>query len=264
MSKSGSLLAPLNSSVNGNFIVNNYFVASGFTANSEALAVSMNSFVQFTITPKTGYEFRLDSIWLRWRSATNGANAIFVRTSRNNFATTVASDTVTRGGSGLLKLGLTSPVTSDSAIVVRIYAYGSAASQNFGFGERPINTSNPDIEARGRMTAKTPLSNLTAGIGNYTICQGNSVWLKHIATNGTPPYTVYFRDAGNHRYQVVLNNETDSTQIFPEANWNYTIDSVIDVNGHKASSLSGNVNVSVQSGSTAQSVGTWTYTHPMT
>ncbi|MGI9191618.1 MAG: fibronectin type III domain-containing protein [Chitinophagaceae bacterium] len=262
--KSGTLSSPLNSTVNGNFIVNNYFIASGFTANSEALAITMNSFVQFTITPKAGYEFRLDSLLLRWRNATSGVTAVFVRTSQNNFATTVAADTVTRGSAGLLRLGLTSPITSDSNIVVRIYAYGSAASQNFGFGERPISTINPDIEARGRMSAKTPISNLMAGVGTYNICQGSPVWLKHIATDGTPPYTIYFRDAGNHRYQTVLNKETDSVQIYPEGNWNYTLDSVIDVNGHKATSLLGNVNVNVQAGSSMQNVGTWSYSHPMT
>lgn len=262
--KSGSLLSPINNTNNGNFIVNNYFVASGFTANNEAQAIAMNSFVEFVIKPKAGYEFRLDSLWMRWRSATSGVNTIFVRTSHNNYSTTVASDTITRGGAGFLKLGLSSPITSDSAITVRIYAYGSAASQNFGFGEKPISTINPDIEARGRMTAITPISTLASGIGSYTVCQGNPIWLKHTATHGTPPFTLYFTDAGNHRYQVSLNNETDSFQVYPEANWTYTLDSIIDVNGHKATSKSGSVNVQVQAGTVPNGVVSYTYTHPMT
>jgi hypothetical protein len=134
ITRSPSLSNAQNSTLNGNFIINNYFVSSGWTANSEIQAVATNAYVQFSIAPKAGYEFRVDSIVLRWRSALTGATNVFIRSSWNNYATTIAADTITRNASGVKQMALLVPVTSDTTITFRIYAYGAASGQSFGFG----------------------------------------------------------------------------------------------------------------------------------
>ena len=258
ITKSGALSSAQNSTVNGNFIINNYFVSSGWTANSEAQAVTNNSYFQFTINPKSGYEFRVDTMILRWRSALTGATHVFIRSSWDNYATTIAKDTVTRNASGVLRLKLTAPVTSDTAITIRIYAYGAAAGQSFGFGEKPISTTNPDIEVRGRMSASVPSGTIQNGIGATSICQGNSVWIKHTFTDGTPPYTVYMKDGSGQLYQNIFQNQIDSVQINPELTWTYTIDSIKDVNGNKSVSNSGSASFQVTQNSVLAGVGVYT------
>ncbi len=258
ITKSPSLSNAQNSTVNGNFIVNNYFVSSGWTGASEAQAVALNSYYQFTINPKSGYEFRVDSIFLRWRSALTGVTNVFIRSSWNNYATTIASDTITRNASGFLRLALTAPVTSDTAITIRIYAYGAAAGQSFGIGEKPISTINPDIDVRGRMSTSVPSGTIANGIGATSVCQGTEVWLKHVFTGGTPPYTVYMKDGSGQLFQNSFQNQIDSVLIIPELSWTYTIDSLKDVNGNKSISNSGSATFQVTPNSALAGLGVFT------
>jgi hypothetical protein len=257
ITKSPSLANAQNSALNGNFIVNNYFVSSGWTAMSEVQAVANNAYYQFTIVPKLGYEYRVDSIVLRWRSALTGATNVFIRSSWNNYGTTIATDTVSRNASGVLRLALTSPVTSDSAITFRIYAYGAAAGQSFGIGEKPISTVNPDIDVRGRMSTSVPLGTIQQGIGATSICQGNSVWIKHTFTGGTPPYTVFMKDGSGQMYETTFQHSIDSVQISPELTWTYTIDSLKDVNGNKSISHTGSASFQVTQNSALSGVGVY-------
>lgn len=264
ITKSPTLSNASNSTANGNFIINNYFVSSGWTAISEAQAVANNSYYQFTITPKSGYEFRVDSIILRWRSALTGATNVFIRSSWNNYATTIAKDTVTRNASGTLRLALTSPVTSDTAIVIRIYAYGAAVGQSFGFGEKPVSTVNPDIDVRGRMSTSVPSGTIQNGIGATSVCQGGEVWIKHIFTGGTPPYTVYMKDGSGQVFENTFQNQIDSMLINPELSWSYTIDSLKDINGNKSISNSGSATVQVTPSNALSGLGVFTKNYSMT
>lgn len=264
ITKSPSLSNASNSTVNGNFIINNYFVSSGWTGGSEAQAVALNSYFQFTITPKSGYEFRVDSIVLRWRSALTGVTNVFIRSSWNNYTTTIAKDTVTRNASGVLRLALIAPVTSDTAITIRIYAYGAAAGQSFGFGEKPISTVNPDIDVRGRMSTSVPSGVIQNGFGSTSICQGADVWVKHIFTGGTPPYTVYMKDGSGQLFQNTFQNQVDSILISPEMSWSYTIDSLKDVNGNKSISNTGSASVQVTPNSVMTGLGVFSKSYSMT
>lgn len=261
--RSASLAAPKNNILNGNFIVNNYFASVGWVATSEAQAVSMNSYVQFNIQPKVGYEFRVDSILMRWRSSLTGVTHLFIRSSKDNYSATIASGMVVRGSAGILKLGLTSLIVSDSNLIFRIYAYGAEANQNFAFGETPINVSMPDIDVRGRMAISEPTAFIQSGNNADTICQGSAYWIKHIITHGTPPYKVYMHDGSGQQYRIDYLNEIDSTAIYPESSWLYTIDSVIDANGNKASVTSGSAMAQVKESNVLSALGNFSKTHSM-
>jgi len=245
LTKSPFLAGAQNSIINGNFIINNYFVSSGWTAISELQAVMNNTYYQFTIVPKLGYEFRADTIVMRWRSALTGPKNVFIRSSLNNFGTTIAADTISRNSSGVLRFALTSPVTSDSAITFRIYAYGAASGQSFGIGESPISTINSDIDVRGRMSTSVPSGTIQQGIGATSICQGSSVWIKHTFSGGTPPYTVFMKDGSGQKYTTTFQHSVDSVQIIPELTWLYTMDSLKDVNGNKSINHSGSASFQV-------------------
>ncbi|MBU3677871.1 MAG: hypothetical protein FGM54_11930, partial [Chitinophagaceae bacterium] len=64
----------------------------GINGNLEADAISNGDYVEFQITPKSGFEVRLDSFIYRWQYQNAGATInTSIRTSLDNYATTVGS-----------------------------------------------------------------------------------------------------------------------------------------------------------------------------
>ena len=238
--------------------------AGGINTASEANAISGNDYFEFQIKPKFGYEYSLDRIRLRYFAAT-GVTNYSVRSSQNNYASNIATGTLTQNvnsvedivirGPGVSTI---TPLSTDSAITYRIYLWttGTTALQ-FRFTDGTANnTFNYDIACYGKMTtALIPKSTLSAP-GAVTTCLGGGISLKTSNVGGTPPFTIWLKDnLGNQR--VHTQTQSDSTfVIFPQSNRTYTLDSVKDVMGHKADSLAGTISVTVTNSPVISSPGT--------
>ena len=238
--------------------------ANGFNTATQANAIAANDYFEFQLKPKAGYEYSLDRISLRYFGAT-GITNYALRSSQNAYASNIATGTLTQNANSTEDIVLRAPgattiqpLVSDSVITFRLYFWttGTVNLQLRFTDGTANNTFNNDIAFYGEMTTATiPLANLSAP-GAVTTCVGGGISLKVNVLAGTAPYTVWLKDnLGLQRVHTQTQADTTFT-IFPQTNRTYTLDSVKDIMGHKASSVTGSVSITVTSSPVISSAGT--------
>lgn len=148
------------------------FNATNWATSSIANAVSGNDYIEFTITPKTDYQFSVSSIVFLWQRSDTGSTAIALRSSIDGFATNLDSQ------KGISDDNLTQTITfsftqtnSASAVTYRLYGYSEATGGSAG----PEGIGN-DIVVNGNVSLIGPYS-VTSGDWNVA-----STW----STNAVP------------------------------------------------------------------------------
>lgn len=167
---------------NGNTVLiattnpSNYAGASGtsnFNAASfvGALNTQTSTFFQFTVTPNNAISVTLTGIDFGSRSNTNGPRAFSIRSSADNYATSIATGTLTANSTWVMNSIPIAPIATNSAVTYRIYGYNGTGS-NSGVTNWRID----DLKVYLTPTSSSALSSATS----VSICS-NSV-LDYVAT----------------------------------------------------------------------------------
>jgi len=126
------------------------FNATNWALTSIANAVSGNNYMEFTITPNSGYQFSLSSIVVQWQRSASGNTAISLRSSVDSYATDLdAVKPVTDGTATQTFTWTFAQSNSTSAVTYRFYSYAEAGTGSGGPGD---GTGN-DIVVNGTVTA---------------------------------------------------------------------------------------------------------------
>ncbi len=125
------------------------------------LKLDTSAYIQVVITPDAANYFTFSGISFGTRSTSTGPQAYTVRTSLDNYATDVASSTITNNSTWALKSNTFSTAVVGAAGVVftiRIYGYNGTGNASSG----TINWKIDDINISGTLTpANTPLLSTT-------------------------------------------------------------------------------------------------------
>lgn len=138
--------AGLTASTNGD-----RFNATDWAITSIANAVAGNDYMQFTITPQTGFQFTISSITFQIQRSGTGFTQIALRSSVDAFATNldaiknVTDNTSTQS----FTFTFAQAPACDAAITYRFYAYSEAAAGSGGIGD---GTGN-DIVVNGTVSS---------------------------------------------------------------------------------------------------------------
>ncbi len=142
------------------------FRASGWSTTSIADAVSINDYMQITLTPNAGYEFSVSSIQFNIQRSATGLSAIALRSSVDNYASNLdAEKSITDATNTTQSVTFSfTQANSSSAVTYRLYGYAEAAAGTGGFE----GTGN-DIVVTGVVSCITP-SQPSIISGSTTIC----------------------------------------------------------------------------------------------
>ncbi|MEO6315859.1 MAG: choice-of-anchor J domain-containing protein [Chitinophagaceae bacterium] len=148
----------------------NAFSSSGWNVASQALAISGNKYLQFTVNALPGYQVSLSGLDAYFRRSSTGPNAFQWQYSLDNFATAgtdfgpaISYTATTSNGdpqAAISSAGISAlqNVPSSTTVTLRLYGWGaSAAGGTFALG-RPANAS---LAVGG---AVTPVAGSTPGI----------------------------------------------------------------------------------------------------
>jgi hypothetical protein len=126
------------------------FNATNWALTSIANAVSGDDYMEFTITPNSGYHFSVSSIVVQWQRSSTGNSAISLRSSVDSYATdldavkTVVDNTTTQTFTWTF-----TQANSLSAVTYRLYSYAESLTGSGGPGD---GTGN-DIVVNGTVTS---------------------------------------------------------------------------------------------------------------
>ncbi len=190
-----------------------YAGASGsFNAQAAARTGAINTaaggsaYFEFILTPAANHYVTLSGVTFGSRSSGTGPAAFSIRSSRDNFVSTLANGTLSTGGVWALQSPSFSSTssTAGNAITFRIYGHS-------GTGSPAINTANWKIDDVILNLSVQQCVSPNISVNSGSICIGNS-------------FTI--NPTGGVTYSVTGNNFTVS----PTANTDYTITGA-DANG---------------------------------
>ena len=126
------------------------FNATNWAVASIANAVASNRYMQFTITPNSGYQFAVTSIVVKWQRSATGNSAVSLRSSADSYASDIGSVwTITDNTSTQTNTWTLSQANSTAGVTYRLYSYAEAAGGTGGPGDGAGN----DISIYGSVTA---------------------------------------------------------------------------------------------------------------
>jgi len=152
------------------------FNATYWSLTSITNAVSGNNYMEFTITPNSGYQFSISSIYIQMQRSSTGPRGIAIRSSVDGYSTnldqeySISDVTTTQNFTFTFTQG-----NSSTPVTYRIYMWAEAEGGSGGIGDGSGN----DIVVNGTVTSvpSTPtitLSTSTLTGFNYTEDAGPS------------------------------------------------------------------------------------------
>jgi hypothetical protein len=233
---------------------------TSFTVSNwvNAATIAADEYFQFTITPVTNGSFTVSTMVFNYSRATNGPQTLAIRNSLDNYASDIATATVTNNGTTAQVLTVNiNQTTSSSAVTYRIYAYVGAGN-NTGAGG--FSGTGNDIVVNGTATSSNfSGSAVISRAGRASICLGDSSSIALNITGGVPPYTVQTIDnLGLLRTFTGVRTNTP-IYVYPQESKTYSISSLTDSNGQSllAANFSGSGAITVTSSPVATTVGNY-------
>ncbi|GAA5484126.1 hypothetical protein Hsar01_03366 [Haloferula sargassicola] len=125
-------------------------------------AIADGEYIQFTVTPQSGYSYSVTDFSFIWDRSGTGPDSVALRSSGDNYASTLASASSLASGNTTVFTNLSFNLTSlTSATTFRLYAYGATSSAgNAGFD---TSSNSPNIKLLGSVSAIPEPTGITSG-----------------------------------------------------------------------------------------------------
>lgn len=159
----------ITATANGNRFGGSGWFNSGNTAagNTLAEAVAGNDYIQFVVTPNSGYSFTPTSFVFNWDNSGTGPPNVVLRSSVDGYSANLGTvaPTATIGTSNTITIsGLTNITT---ATTFRIYGYGATATE--GTGGFDIGSNVVNVQLNGTMASTGPTINGVIAANEYGV-----------------------------------------------------------------------------------------------
>jgi len=136
------------------------------TGSTLSEAIAGNDYIQFIVTPNSGYNFTVTSFVFQWDKSGTGPKNIALRSSLDNYSTSLGEITTVAALGTNNTIAITTLNSISSSITFRIYGYGSTVTT--GTGGFDVSTDVVNVQLNGT-TALIPLTSTT-----YTTSWSNS------------------------------------------------------------------------------------------
>lgn len=110
------------------------FAATNWGTTSIAQSVSDDNYMEFSITPNTGYEFSVTSVFIRINRTPTGSIAIALRSSEDNYEANLDQEYAIINNTDPQEFTFTFSQTSNQKITYRIYMYALSNGGKCGIG----------------------------------------------------------------------------------------------------------------------------------
>lgn len=145
----------------------NWFNTGNTNPSTLAEAIAGNNFIQFTLTPNSGFQFTATSFTFSWDRSNTGPSSVALRSSLDGFAANLGQVTglaaaVTTGNTITIS-GLTNVTT---AVTFRLYGFAATATGGTGGFDTATNAIN--VQLLGSTSAISAIPEPTtvlAGVG---------------------------------------------------------------------------------------------------
>jgi hypothetical protein len=185
------------------------FNATNWGNGTIANAVANSNYMEFTITPNSGQQFTVSSIFVQWQRSSTGNTQIALRSSADNYATDL--DTIKSVADITSTQNFTWTFSQPASTTPVTYRFYSIAESSGGSGG-PGDGTGSDITVTGTVTPASSTAPTITNISPSSGPVGTSVTITgtNFASNATVSFT------GNASSNVTFTNNTSLSATVPD------------------------------------------------
>ncbi len=183
------------------------------TGNTLTEAVAGNDYIQFIVTPNSGFSFTPTSLYFSWQSSSLGPNTVTLRSSADSYVTDIGSTAVTTSiATYTITISGLSNITT--ATTFRLYGYGATSTSGTGGFDVEINVVDVQLNGITAPTGNTAPTVTTQAVSSTstTTATGNG---NISATGGVNPTARGFCwDLASNADPDITNSKVEETGDF--------------------------------------------------
>lgn len=203
------------------------FNATSWALTSIDNAVAGNDYMEFTITPNSGYQFSLSSIFLQMQRSSTGPSGIALRSSVDNYAANLDQEYAITDNTSTQNFTFTfAQANSVTAVTYRIYMWAESTGGSGGIGDGSGN----DIIVHGTVssTGAVPDPEPTNHANNFAAVAGNSSqinlsWGDNDGAQAAAGFLIVGKTGAGTFYQPVDNTDPNDDLDWNDNNFNVKV-----------------------------------------
>jgi hypothetical protein len=161
-----------------------------------AEAIAGNDYIQFVVTPNSGYTFTATSFSFLWDFSATGPKSVALRSSADGFTTNLGTLTnLTASTSVFRTISISSLVKVSTPTTFRLYGFGGTNTGGTAGFDTGSNQNNVILYGTTALLTGPTASVLS---GTTSICDGDSASISVAITDGVGPFTVVYTDGTNN------------------------------------------------------------------
>ncbi|HOZ52342.1 MAG TPA: DNA/RNA non-specific endonuclease, partial [Chitinophagaceae bacterium] len=165
---------------------------AGITARNRSFQIDSSAYFEFTLTPSSGNTVTLNSLNFGSRSTGTGPTTLDIRTSANNFSSSISTNPVLSNSSWTLISPTFPSISSTTPLTVRIYGYVTGGSGSINTGTSPNNWRIDDLNLNISMSTSYACSLSVSATSSPILCNGGegAIQVQVNNANGTVNYSL--------------------------------------------------------------------------
>ncbi|HNB81767.1 MAG TPA: GEVED domain-containing protein, partial [Chitinophagaceae bacterium] len=159
---------------------------AGIVARNRNLQLTDTSaYFSVTLTPASGYQVVLDSVYFGTYSTATGPTTLEIRTSKDNYAGIAAQMNVSANSVWSYLSNAVVPVVSNTPLTVRIYGYVNGGNGSVTTGNTNVNWRIDDLKLKCTIKCLSSCNTLVNCSNTPIACYGGSSTITATPTNTT-------------------------------------------------------------------------------
>ncbi|WP_432672703.1 T9SS sorting signal type C domain-containing protein [Flavobacterium sp. SM2513] len=207
---------------NGDRFGGNYWFDTG-NSNSSTLvqAIAGDNYIQFIVTPNTGFSFTPSQFVFQWDSSATGPKNVALRSSADSYTTNLGTIAPTAAIATANTISISGLSNITTATTFRLYGYGATAAAGTGGFDTSTNTVNVSLSGTVTFVGKTSIttgdwntaatwtpSGVPSSSDNVTIASGHIVTATSSITRNSGTTTIVNAGGTLATAQNYINNGT--------------------------------------------------------
>ena len=176
------------------------FNATSWALTSIANAVTGNDYMEFTITPNSGYQFSISSVFIALQRSLTGPSGIAIRSSLDSYASNLDQEYSITDNTNTQTFTFTfAQSNSSSPVTYRIYMWAEGTTGSGGIGDYTGN----DIVVNGTVSSTTILPEPSNHASTFAVTTSSTThgsitltWLDNDGTQAADGFLVKASDVG--------------------------------------------------------------------
>jgi hypothetical protein len=185
------------------------------TGNTLSEAIAGGDYIQFVVTPNSGYSFTPTSLDFSWQSSSTGPKNVTLRSSIDNYTSNIGTSAVTSSIASY-SISISGITGITTATTFRLYGYGATATSGTGGFDVASNIVNVQLSGSVSSLSSPSISINPSSLSGFSYIEGSGPSTSQsyeLSGSNLDPAEDELTVTGSTNFEVSLDDETFSSSV---------------------------------------------------